>query len=411
MARLWLLALALLGCDASTHTLYVDLKTDLVPGVELARVRTTFMHRDRSADVIEVAVARGDDLIAGRRVARVDLAPGTQRLAVTLLDPRGGTLATREVTLDLREDRGVTVVVSRACREVTCGDGLTCQGGACVDPACDLDTGAGCPPPSCRDTADCPEPVACAARVCALGECLFGGIDRRCAEGEYCDPDVGCRPEPGAPAVGGDAGAPDAGPPPPPELLAYYPCEDDATTDASGNGRDGSCTTCPVVGPSARGSACTLAGGAHVRVPSDPQIEALDAFTISFWFDATGARGTLFEKTIDGTTPAIRISVDGSVSLTWGTLSGSVVNGGFTRVSGWTHVALRWDGRVTRLHVDGVEEVLTSSGPPQMSGGDVVLGAGLDGSVASDPYPGAIDEVRIHSRSLGDAELEALRAM
>jgi len=201
-------SLLALACSPEGLELAVDLRTDVVPGVEFTGVRTTI-----DEETIDHVVVAGEDYVTGERIAEVtDLTAGNHRVTVSLLAADGRVLVDRVVDLDLRESFGLTVVVTRSCLTIVCppsgGDAAatTCFGGRCVDPRCGADDAA-CPPPECTSAADCTADVACARAACDEGACLSVADDSACAAGEYCDPVRDCQPE-----AMSDAGPMDAGP-------------------------------------------------------------------------------------------------------------------------------------------------------------------------------------------------------
>ncbi len=202
--------------------LLVELKTDLVPGVEFAAVRTQlFDPADRTDELTrrQVDVTLGRDLTSGLRVAELgDLAVGTYLVRVTLVDLADAAVLGRDVMVTVRETAGVTVLMTRDCLGVMCpGTGsdpteTACLGGRCVEERCTPETPEFCPVPECSAAADCTEMVsACAEWACEDGTCLVRSETAMCTSvDEYCDPTSGCLPVPTLADAGvGDAG--DAG--------------------------------------------------------------------------------------------------------------------------------------------------------------------------------------------------------
>lgn len=209
------------GCASSPPpSLLVDVRTDLVPAVELDRVRTERL-APGSADPLEVheVPATEGDFARGVRVAELSgLARGTHIVHVVLL-LRDAVVLDRLVLVTLDATRAVTVVLTRDCRGVTCPEpddaptASACLGGRCTDPACTPETPERCPEgPDCAADADCPAGASCAEPVCAGGACLLVARTGGCEAGAWCDPEAGCRPlEPGPDAGLTDAGVSDAG--------------------------------------------------------------------------------------------------------------------------------------------------------------------------------------------------------
>lgn len=210
-------ALLLGGCDGGGVALYVDLRTDIVPGAELAVVETRV---EDTGATRESAALRGDDFLAGRRIAEIEGLPPSRerRVIVRLLDANRQEIARRAVQVDHRQDRILTVLVTRSCRDVDCPEGESCFAGQCQPEACATDrtecTG------QCSSAMDCP-PSSCSLVTCETGACFYAPQPGACGPGTYCDAERGCVVDPGAPPDAGmdagpiaDAGV-DAGPPAP----------------------------------------------------------------------------------------------------------------------------------------------------------------------------------------------------
>lgn len=211
------------ACEGGDIALLVDLKTDLVSGVEFVTVRTQlFDAGDRTNELArrEEDVAVGRDLTSGRRVADLEnLAPGTYLVSVTLVDPAGAEVMARDIVVTATANTGVTVLMTRDCLGVTCpatggiAAAAACLGGRCVEERCTPETPEFCPPPECSPATvgvDCTDAVSpCAARVCEDLTCFVRTDSAMCGGGEYCDPAAGCLPveSPGDGGVGdgGDA--------------------------------------------------------------------------------------------------------------------------------------------------------------------------------------------------------------
>lgn len=197
----WLSLVLLAACDPSTLALQVDLRTDLLPGLEFASVEVQLLE---PADTQTMPADGSADYTASVRVASFDdLRPGNHELQLRLLDDEGAEVLGRRMLLTVEESRVVTFVLTRSCRDVTCpaeggaGDLTECVGGACASPSC-VETGEGCPTPECTTDADCGSVASCAeARCDELGVCIVGAIPGACAVAEICEPDFGCLPLPG----------------------------------------------------------------------------------------------------------------------------------------------------------------------------------------------------------------------
>jgi hypothetical protein len=170
------LVLLLFSCSCSggsDHEVLVELVTDLVPGVEFTSVSTSIEDPLR---VNETAAIVGDDFVTGQRVAELLEVPnGTRLLTVRLLQATGELVAERRVRVEVNDDIGVTVLVTRDCQSVTCGEDQSCLGGTCVSVECGPATSdPSCGPAECAADSDCPAMADCARPRCTAGQVRRG---------------------------------------------------------------------------------------------------------------------------------------------------------------------------------------------------------------------------------------------
>jgi len=238
----------LAGCTASS-TLRVDVQTDLVPRAEV----DGFTVRVGDAEVERVEVREGSDYVRGVRLIERAIRDGEHRMRVAAVLGEDEVVA-RDVVFSVAGDTGITVVLTRSCRDVTCPASdparVACVGGACVDPRCTPEAPETCET-ECVGDPECAPDVGCAEGICVNGVCLLADLGD-CAPG-YCDPDEGCvgsvmMSDAGTEEDGGvlDAGFTDSGSPPD----DAGPALSDAGSDA---GLDG--------GPAAGGDGGPDAGG------------------------------------------------------------------------------------------------------------------------------------------------------
>ncbi len=198
----------LAGCQASGGALIVSLKTDYAPATEFAAVRVELFEvlpidPDTSRPRIEEAPAlTSADFIAGHTVAEfAGVAERDIAVRVALLDVSGAEIASRVVLVSMHGQYGLTVLVTRDCRGVSCPaptDDPTfsaCLGGRCVDPHCGPESPEACGVRACSSGADCGAVAECASVECLadVGACLFVPHDDLCRSGERCDVAGGCR--------------------------------------------------------------------------------------------------------------------------------------------------------------------------------------------------------------------------
>jgi len=191
-----LLALAI-GCQGGSFTVAVELKTDLAPGIEFTEVEISLGSFITPPHLAESSA----DYIAGVRLADIgDVTAGTHLLTAVV---KNGTevVIVRRVRVDVDGNQGVTVIVTRDCRGVTCPtaadpSATACLSGRCVDEGCSPENPDACPAPACTADVDCVATAACAIGHCESGACLFAD-DGSCGAGRYCDPDSDCQGAPG----------------------------------------------------------------------------------------------------------------------------------------------------------------------------------------------------------------------
>ncbi|HJL18009.1 MAG TPA: hypothetical protein RMH99_20255 [Sandaracinaceae bacterium LLY-WYZ-13_1] len=195
-----LLAAALaLGCEGGDPSLALAVRTDLVPGVELATIEVTLSPADDPDDVVyfsETEATVEGAWVDGQIVASPTLPRGTYTGRVRVFDWQGRRVLERTLRARLDWSQVLTLLLTRECRGVECPESAACHGGRCVDPACaeeDLDA---CGEPACEVSADCPRLAECAERRCLAGICLYVERSDACDSGLYCEPESGCREDP-----------------------------------------------------------------------------------------------------------------------------------------------------------------------------------------------------------------------
>ena len=215
VAAIVVLAAAVLGCGDDALGLTVDLKTDLVPGIEFTTIRTEVQDGAGAARGSEDHGAFAtDSYVMARRVAEVGgLSVGDYAVRVRLLTPSGAPVVERLVRVTARRNVALTVLITRDCRGVACpqaGDSpsaTACLGGRCVDPTCSSEQPELCGTDECMRDDQCMPLAACASGTCESGTCIFAPAPDACGPGLWCNPETGCLPLPSADAgVSFDAG-------------------------------------------------------------------------------------------------------------------------------------------------------------------------------------------------------------
>ena len=194
MKRVVVVALAFVSGCQSAPDLIVDMRTDMVCGVEFHSVEVSV---DGAAPTVVWPSPRSDFLDGVRLVDVESLAPGSHQVEVTL---RLGSevVAERSLLVDLVQSRAVTAVFTRSCIDVECpgdrGDATreTCLGGTCVGGACTPETPAFCTA-LCTVDSECAATQACSRGLCRDGVCLVEDSGS-CGPDLFCHPESGCQP-------------------------------------------------------------------------------------------------------------------------------------------------------------------------------------------------------------------------
>lgn len=203
LARVALLScLAVSGCSPGAADLYVDLKTDLVSPDQFVAVNVEVRRAGEAEPMARSSRPAFDlhgDLLDGVRVSELrDLAPGDLVVELALADAIGTVVVSRRVAFTLRDDRVLTIVISRDCIGVRCplaadAPELTeCLGGRCVAPECDTDAPDTCGEPECTADGACPMGPSCTHGRCVDGVCLLATDGALCPSGQRCDVVAGC---------------------------------------------------------------------------------------------------------------------------------------------------------------------------------------------------------------------------
>ena len=191
---------------APSPEIVVSLRSDLTPGVELARVDLRLLTaRGAPEPLPRVTFGAGDDLLNEPRellrLSRASLALGevATTLEVTGRDRQGG----RPVVWLTRlapDVEHVEVRLFRSCRDIRCGRDRPCLAGRCVLQGCLRGDEPSCPPPQCARDADCTasDPICELEGRCDAGLCFARVVGSPCGRGHVCEPGFGCAPNAGA---------------------------------------------------------------------------------------------------------------------------------------------------------------------------------------------------------------------
>ena len=226
--------------------------------------------------------------------------------------------------------------------------------------------------------------------------------------------------EPGMTTTTGAEESSSTGPLPDPDLVAWFPCDADGESiglDASGNGHDGTCTSCPSSAPGVVGQACAFEPGQSLAVPFDAAF-SVEELTLAAWLlpDALPDDRLLAAAGVPVGANEANAYQFGFNGLGTGELvffcSGSVDNQACINESvvtgDWIHVAVTSSADGIRMYFDGM---LVREGPFVPFGfkmQDFLIGQDIDNGEPAHEYSGRIDELRLYSRALTDDEVTEL---
>ncbi|HHH26948.1 MAG TPA: hypothetical protein ENK57_01175 [Polyangiaceae bacterium] len=228
LLHLWsggLLLASLAGGCSGGSPLTIELRSDLVPEIEVARFEVELYEAPPPSEtpvpferVLAPALASHDYLV-GQRVAEFTGQPDGRRwVEIAAIDPEGRVLVRQRADIRVEGLTSRVVIIDRECVGVTCPSpggspsALACLAGQCVDPRCSPGDTEFCPDDiTCDRNTDCDAPSAtCATARCADSFCFDVVEGGSCPEGTWCNPETACEPLPGTASP--DAGVPsDAG--------------------------------------------------------------------------------------------------------------------------------------------------------------------------------------------------------
>jgi hypothetical protein len=194
-------------------------------------------------------------------------------------------------------------------------------------------------------------------------------------------------------------------------LVAYYALESN-TQDSSGNGHDGVAVGAPIYAAGVKGMGLTFdgLGGQYVDLGTYNPSAGTGQLSVSLWAQwqglSTQHQGLMGKRT---TWSATTMMWHLEIHKTKGTLAfrqkGSTPDIGspVLPVGEWAHLGVTYDGQTAQVFLNGQQ---TGSGAFTFGsdpGSALVLGAVQ--ADRSSPFNGTLDEVRLYSRGLSEAEL------
>lgn len=200
-------------------------------------------------------------------------------------------------------------------------------------------------------------------------------------------------------------------------LVGYWPFDEGAgkeAKDASGNGHDGELNGDAQWVQGKFDKALDFgAGGGYIAVPDDDALDFTDAVTVMCWFNLNEA--ILGQRRMMSKNNSIFVIFDFGDPLSLDFLAKP--NNDFAestttdwKIGEWYHFAGTFDGDMLRVYINGKMEG-EAGGVPPIDISDLELWIGADDwQPPGTSFPGIIDDVRIYSKALTDAEIKEAMA-
>ncbi len=200
-------------------------------------------------------------------------------------------------------------------------------------------------------------------------------------------------------------------------LKLYLPFEDGTgkvAEDKSGNGNDGTLEGDTKWIDGKYGKAISLNGkDSGVTVPDSDSLDTPDEITVEAWLYPLSANVDYPEIVLKGYGTAFELCVLKDLSVDWEFHLGGwkTINGGAGAISlkEWFHAAGTYDGKATKIYVNGVEKgTAAHSGAFGVNDDPVLVGYRLAQMQTADMFfDGIIDDVAIYNRALTEKEIRA----
>jgi hypothetical protein len=187
--------------------------------------------------------------------------------------------------------------------------------------------------------------------------------------------------------------------------------------DASGNGLVGSLRNGPAWSTGRKGGALSFNGiNQYVELGNAPKLTPAGPFTVAAWVNPAAVGGKHryiladYVERGDQSSFALSIEPSGQAAFFWENPSGiepKALSRSIPKAGTWVHLAGVWDGSARKVYVNGVLEGTETASQPRPSGVSMVA-IGRPGAFNGLYFSGDIEDVRLYSRALSDAELSVL---
>ncbi len=167
------------------------------------------------------------------------------------------------------------------------------------------------------------------------------------------------------------------------------------------------------LGPGVLGKCAVFEGQHEIRVDRGPDFSNITRITLTAWVRPTrfdpyneifrkedGERRVLFSFQENGTILALGLNIGGYIECDAPIDRSALLDGD------WHHAAATFDGRTMRVYLDGVE-IASLDRPGDISAGGPAQGC-IGSSNGGECFQGGIDELRIYSEALSDAQIAEL---
>jgi hypothetical protein len=172
--------------------------------------------------------------------------------------------------------------------------------------------------------------------------------------------------------------------------------------------------------------AVELLAGDYVCAPDSATLSAAAGFTVATWIRPDAPIASIgahivdkdsfaYGGTFDGREWLLIVNSDYTLrSHVWTSSGLNLMNGTHPiAASGWSHIAMTWDGATLTSYVDGaVDSMIQATGTISASSYPVCYGGGPDSVDTSgyNSFQGAMDNVMVWNRALSATEMSALYA-